>query len=165
MSVSSAGNGNIFGKCECEHRSDRGVAAVYIKAHFSSMWHSPRFLTEQSTRKNWTWLQYNFPALDLSMFPHLFPSPTEWNSFTSYQPSWWYGCRAAICGRTVCASWFEMVMSCMIHYDEDHNGWWHDMIENSFSTLFRTRWGLAINRLLMKQHRQDFKNVYFASWF
>lgn len=112
-----------------------GVAAVYTKAHFSSMWHSPCFITEQSTRKNWTRRQYNFPALDLSLFPHLFPSPTEWNSFTSYQPSWWYGCRTASCGRTVCASWFKVVMSCLIHDDEDHNGWWHDMIENRFLLL------------------------------
>lgn len=37
--------------------------------------------------------------------------PTVWNSFTSYKPSWWWGCGAAVCGRTGCALWFEVEMS------------------------------------------------------
>lgn len=34
--------------------------------------------------------------------------PTAWNSFTSYKPSLWWGCRATLCSRTACASWLEV---------------------------------------------------------
>ncbi len=44
-------------------------------------------------------------------FPVSLSLPAVWNSFTSYKPSQWWGCGAAVCGRTSCVSWFEVEMS------------------------------------------------------
>lgn len=56
------------------------------------------------------WLNHTstvwFPCLLISLM-----FPTEWSSFTSYTPSRWCGCRAAVCGRIDCVPWFEVEMS------------------------------------------------------
>ena len=43
-------------------------------------------------------------------FPISLSLSTAWNSFTSYKPGLWWGCRATLCGRIACASWLRVEM-------------------------------------------------------